>query len=68
MGVTLVLFDTKSTGREPFAVPPGLVLRAPERVQVPGSRAQAGAAAYLASHRRPELLFRAHCGAVNRSA
>ncbi len=22
MGVTLVLFDTKSTGREPFAVPP----------------------------------------------
>ncbi len=57
MSITLVLFDTKSRRRELFAVPSGLVVRVPERVQVPGSRAQAGAAAYLASHRRPELLF-----------
>jgi len=32
MGVTLVLFDTKFTGREPFAVPSGLVARVPGRV------------------------------------
>jgi hypothetical protein len=31
MSVTPVLFDTESTGREPLAVPSGLVARVPGR-------------------------------------